>query len=368
MSNGLSVLHVDSERGWRGGQQQAVYLYENLLDKGLKSCFVCRNDSKLETYFKSKNLPFLSLPLANELDILSAYKIAKFCKKNKYNILHLHSAHALTIGLIAKLFFRDLITIGVRRVDFSIKKNVLSQLKYKTPFLNQLVAISEKIKNVLIDDGLACEKISVIRSGININKFDSSRKENLKEELNIPSDYLVIGTVAALVGHKDYPNLLKAAKIVAQKIDKVVFLAAGSGKNEAEIKNLHKILELKNKFLFLGYRTDIGNILKNLDIFVIASKEEGLGTSTLDAMSVGLPVIGTNAGGIPEVIANEENGYIVPKQNPEELAEAIINLLNDENKRNLFSKNSLKIVRKFDIQKNIEQNINLYKRLINETK
>lgn len=368
MSKNLSVLHIDSERGWRGGQQQAVYLYENLLDKGLKTCFVCRNNSKLETYFKKKKLPFLSLPLANEFYIFSAFKIASFCKKNKYNILQLHSAHALAIGLIAKLFFRDLITIGVRRVDFSIKKNVFSQLKYRTHFLNQLVAISEKIKNVLINDGLACEKISVIRSGININKFNKSKQENLKRELSIPSDYLVVGTVAALVGHKDYPNLLKAAKIVTERFDKVVFLAAGSGKNEAEIKELHKNLGLKNKFLFLGYRTDIGNILKNLDIFVLASKEEGLGTSTLDAMSVGLPIIGTDAGGIPEVIADNENGYIVPKRNPKKLAEAIINLLNDEQKRNVFSKNSLKIVREFDIQKNIDQNINLYKRLLNETK
>jgi glycosyltransferase involved in cell wall biosynthesis len=359
------ILHIDSERGWRGGQQQAVYLFKQLLKDGYKTHFLCKKGSELEKRFTDQNLPHHTDSLIGEIDIFSAYRTAKFCKKNGFRIVHLHSGHALAIGILAKLFYRDLILIGARRVDFSVNKNFISHYKYTNRYVDKIVAISENIKRVLVNDGVSESNIEVIRSGVDIHKFDHIGSDlQLKKEFQLDNDSLIVGTVAALVGHKDYPNLLRAAKIVLDKDPKIVFIAAGDGKNREEIHKLKEELDLGDRFKFLGYREDIGELLKIMDIFVLGSKKEGLGTSTLDAMSVGLPVIGTDAGGIPEVIDHGYNGLIVPKQNHHQLSKGIIDLVDDPDKRKQFGENSLKRVKGFSFEEMVKQNKQLYKKLL----
>jgi len=362
--NKINVLHIDTERGWRGGQQQGVYLFENMHNDGFKTEFICRPNSSLEEYFIKNNLPYKSVKMRNELDIFSAYKISRYCKKSGFNILHLHSAHALSIGLLAKLFYRKLKLVGVRRVDFSIRKNIFSKFKYSTKFLDRLVCISKGIKNVVLKDGVPKDKLEVIHSGININKFkDVKYSSELKSSIS-HDNKIIVGTVAALTGHKDYPNFLKASKVVLEHNKNVVFLALGSGPNEEEIKALHKDLELGDNFKFGGFKKNIGEYLKVFDIFVMPSKLEGLGTSILDAESVGLPIIGTDAGGIPEALENGFNGLIVPAKNHIALAEAIEKLASSEELRKKLGDNSLEFVKKYDINITVKKNIELYGRLV----
>ncbi|MDA3885287.1 MAG: glycosyltransferase [Candidatus Delongbacteria bacterium] len=363
--NNIKILHIDTEMGWRGGQQQAVYLFENLFKKGFSTEFVCKPGSELSAYFKKNDLPYIEVKMSNELDFISAYKIAKHCKNNKFNILHLHSAHAHSIGLLAKFFYRKLKIIGVRRVDFKIKNNIFSRFKYNSWLIDKIVCISEEIKRVMLSSGVDKDKLTVIHSGVNLNKFDNVKADPyLRKQYNIPANDIIIGTVAALVGHKDYPNLLKAASIVLKKRKDVTFLAVGDGKNEEDIKKLHKELGLGNKFIFAGYQKEVGKFLRSFDIFVLASKMEGLGTSILDAQSVALPVIATKAGGIPEMIENGVNGILVEPQSPEKLAEAISDLVDNEEKRNIIGKNGNVSVEQFSIDHTVEKNINLYEELL----
>jgi len=363
--NNIKILHIDTEMGWRGGQQQAVYLFEGLIRRGFETVFVCRPDSELSGYFKNKELPHIEIPMRNELDMFSACRIASYARKNGFNILHLHSAHAHTIGLLVKLFYRKLKLIGVRRVDFKIKKNIFSRFKYNSSLINMIVCISSEIKKIMLECGVNEDKLTVIHSGVDINKFDNIETDTLlREKYGIAKDSIIIGTVAALVGHKDYPNLIKAAAIVTDKAKQAVFIAVGEGKNENEIKQIHSNLKLGNKFIFAGYQKEVGKYLKAFDIFVLASKKEGLGTSVLDAQSIGLPVIAAKAGGIPEMIENGVNGILVDKQNHEELANAILELVHDPEKRNLIGKNGKETVSKFSIENTVEKNINLYKELL----
>jgi L-malate glycosyltransferase len=360
----ISILHLDSERGWRGGQQQAIYLFEYLLQHGYRTEFICRKNSKLESYLKSKRHPYQSLSLFSELDFFSAKRIANYARKKSFTILHLHAAHAVSIGIFAKLFYPKLKIIAVRRVDFSIHKNMFSQWKYKTDKLDKIVAISENIRKVLINDGIQASKIEMIRSGVDVHKFDNCMVNKvLRSSLNIPENAILVGTVAALVGHKDYPNFLRAAEKVIQKSDNIHFIAVGDGPKQEEIFNFANSLNLQGKFHFLGYRDDVGSILKTIDIFVLASRLEGLGTSVLDAMSIGLAVIGTDAGGIPEMIENEVNGIVVPKENQEALAEAILKLAENRDMQAAFSHNSLQKVQLFSKDCMATQNIELYEKL-----
>jgi len=358
-----SVLHVDTERGWRGGQQQAVYLYQYMLEQGTRTDFVCRRGSRLERYMADRGHPHIALPLSGEADIVSARAIARHARDHSFNVLYLHSAHALSIGLMARLQNGTIRTIAVRRVDFPIRKNPLSLLKYTTRRLDRVVAISENIRRVMVSDGVPAEKIEVIRSGVDIHRFDDDVALS-RDAAGVPEDSIIVGTVAGMVDHKDYPTLLRAAAKVTAANNRVTFVAAGSGPERERILRLSDELGLRERFVFLGERGDIGAVLKMLDIFVLASKLEGLGTSVLDAMSVRLPVVGTLAGGIPEMVSDGENGLLVPPESHESLAEGILALVGDAKLRERLGRGALDRVRDFDHRTMGERSLELCRSLV----
>lgn len=363
----IKVLHIDSQKEWRGGQQQGIYLFEAMLRKGYKTMFLCRSNSKLSSYLKKNNLPAIEMNMFAEIDFISAIRIALFCRKHKYNVLYLHSAGAHSIGLTAKFFSPRLKLIGMRRVDFRIKQNFLSQIKYKSALVNSIVCISNEIKRVMLECGISQNRLKVIHSGIDIKKFENVKvNPSFKIELGIDEDEIVIGTIAALQGHKDYPNLLNAARIVIDSRENVTFVAVGDGKDKEELKELHSKLNLGNKFIFSGYQKNVSQFLFLFDVFVLASKKEGLGTSILDAQSVGLPIIATNAGGIPEAVQHNINGILVKPQNAHDLADAIINIVDSKEKREQLGLNGKKSVKNFDINITVKKHIELIKTLLQE--
>jgi glycosyltransferase involved in cell wall biosynthesis len=360
-------LHIDPVKEWRGGQQQVVYLHEGLLRLGYHSVLVCSPGSELAQYCQKNKLPFYTIQIRGEWDIFSLKELKTIVRQENPGIIHLHSAPAVTIGLYLKLFNRNLKLIATRRVDFSVKKPLIGSWKYNNRFLDKIVCISQNIRKVMERDGVRPSKLEVIESGINIQKFDDqSLSFLLREEYDIPKDHILIGTVAALVGHKDYPTLIKAAKLVTDTIGNVTFFALGDGPNKNELAGLTDELNLTKRFIFCGFRKDVRSYLKQLDIFVFASKMEGMGTSVLDAEACGLPIVATMAGGIPEIVVQNKNGLLVPVQNPEKLAEAIIRLIKEPITRSEFGMNSREIVKKSDKQIMIEKNVLLYEKLLSE--
>lgn len=361
----INVLHIDSERGWRGGQQQAAYLLEGLLEKGFKTALICQPDSEFEKYCINNELPYFSVKMRGEIDFLAAKRIAAICRKEKYNILHLHSAHAVSTGLWVKFFYKKLKLIGVRRVIAPIKKNPFSKFKYLSRMIEKHVCISESIKQVMINDGVPSDRLVTIHSGINLKKFNGIRPDaDFKKQLGIPSDHIVVGTVAALSKDKDYPNLLRAAKTIIESTVNVTFCAVGTGPDEKEIHRLAEELNLGSRFIFTGYRKDVGNFLNTFDIFVLASYLEGLGTSLLDAQACGLPLIGCNVGGIPEVISHNESGLLVSSKDHWALAEAIRQLILNKSEREKFGFAGKENVKKFTIENTINKNIRLYNQIL----
>lgn len=360
----LGVLHIETIKEWRGGQQQIAYLFDAMLDNGYRTSLVCQPGSKLEWYAKKRHQPFFSLAMSGEFDLRAAYKIAAYARKNRFNILHAHSAHALSIGILTKYFYRKPILIGSRRVIPSVRKPLIGPFKYKHPFINKITCISEFVRQTLINDGLDPEKLTTIYSGIDTRKFDHVKPaRHFKAELGIPKNQLLVGTIAALSGDKDYPNLLEAAKQVIARHDNVTFCAVGEGPDREKIHRLHKELGLNRRFIFTGFREDVGALLKIFDIFVLASKKEGMGTSILDAQSVGLPVVATRAGGIPEIVRDGKNGLLVEAQNPGALADAIALLISDEKRRYQYGEIARESVKQFDVSNTVSKTVALYRQL-----
>ncbi len=239
-----------------------------------------------------------------------------------------------------------------------------------------LIANSKKTKEFLVTGGVSQDKIRLIYNGVDINKFDSERFNCVvsKEKLGISENQKVITAIGQIYPRKGISFFIKALKIpelnegiLQGKLSKVKFFIVGEDPtpnqhNLTLLKSLVSEMNLENVVDFLGYRIDIPEILAATDIFVLPSLEEPFGRVLIEAMAMKLPVIATNVGGIPEIIEEGKNGFLVPAQNPTALAEKLLILLKDDKMRQEFGLTGRRIVEeKFTLEKHVEQIENIYK-------
>jgi glycosyltransferase involved in cell wall biosynthesis len=302
--------------------------------------------------------------MRGELDAAAGRRVARVARAAGLGNLHAHSAHALAIGLWARLFDRRLRLVASRRVDFPIRKNAFSRLKYSTAALDRIVCISEAVRAQLLADGVPAGKLVVIPSGVDTRRFAGVRPPpHFRRSLGVPGGHLVVGTVAALADHKDYPTLLRAARMVLDAEPDISFLAVGDGPLHQQITDLARELDLGKRFLFQGFREDVGCFLKVFDIFVLASKTEGMGTSVLDAQALGLPVVACRAGGIPEIVSDRVTGLLVPPGDPQALAAALLEVANNAELAIALGAAAKKAVQEHDVSRTVDKHLALYRSL-----
>jgi glycosyltransferase involved in cell wall biosynthesis len=298
-----------------------------------------------------------------ELDIQAILRIRAIIKKQKITIVHAHTAHAHGLAALAA-FGLPVKLIVTRRVQIPIKKNLLSQWKYRR--CDMIVAISECVKSTLISDGLREERIKRIYSGVDLTRFESVQKNSdTRKSLEFSSDGILIGVIAALTHEKDHKTLLQAMQQVTQKNPQAKLLIVGKGVLEDELKSLATSLSIDKNIIFAGFHNDIGAILSTLDIFVLPSLHEGLGTSVLDAMLMSLPVVATNVGGIPEMIEDGCNGFLVPPKDSQMLANRLCQLIENAEMRERFGKEGRKKVEMFDVRKTVQEMTLMYQSINN---
>jgi glycosyltransferase involved in cell wall biosynthesis len=359
------ILHINTAKTWRGGEQQLFYLAMGLKKTDFPQIIVGLPHSVLEAKCKEESLPFVPVSIFGEWDIFAGKKIATIAKKNGIQLIHTHTAKAHSIGLLAKFFYPSLKLIVSRRVDFSIRKNHFSKRKYFSAKNDMFLCVSNQVKKILLEDGVNPEKLLTVHSGIDLKKFSSMPDPSLiRSEFSISDNQIIIGNVAALVDHKDQETLLKSIPHIQTNIP-FVFMIVGSGELESKLKLLAKELQVEDKVIFTGYRTDVLSFLSAFDIFTLTSKEEGLGTSVLDAMASNLPLVVTDGGGIGEMVEHEKGGFVSRVGDSMSLAKAYSILIERQDLREKFAKFNLKQVKQFSVNETIKKTIQVYKTFIN---
>ena len=144
----MKVLHLSSERSWRGGEQQIAYLIDELSKNGVENFVGCRKKSEFEKYCKKNQIAHISLPFSNEFDVFSAWEIRNFCKEFNVDIVHMHSGHSHAIGVWSSLLGNPAKLVLSRRVDFPIKNNFFSKFKYNYSKISKVICVSEAIKKI----------------------------------------------------------------------------------------------------------------------------------------------------------------------------------------------------------------------------
>ena len=358
----MRILHVDEQTGWRGGEQQASYLIRGLVERGHVCAIAGRRGSPYLTHDHGCELAArIQGPFRGEADLWSALILARAICRLDIDLVHAHTSHALSYAVLACAIARRGRVVASRRVDFLPRSNAFSHWKYARA--DQVVAISHRIAEVMRAFGLSQSKLSVVHSGIDPARMDVEPLP--REQLGVPEDAPLIGNVAALVGHKDHATLVAAMPSLLQAHPRARLLIVGEGPLRGALERQIAELNLGHAVTLLGYRNDVPRLVKAFDLFVLSSSEEGLGTSILDAMAAGVPVVATRAGGIPEMVHDNDTGLLAPIGDPEALAHAMTTMLGDALLRDRLTRSAHRLVMEsFTCERMVDGNENVYRRVL----
>ena len=361
----MNILHIDEQRTWRGGEQQASYLIRGLSECGHKAYLAGRPGSAFLTQDHGCMIHGI-IPAAfrGEFDPATLLPLARAIGRYDIDIVHAHTSHAHSYACLACKFARRGKAIVSRRVDFSPRKGILNRKKYACP--DHYVAISEKIGDVLRNYGIPGNKLTVVHSGIEPGRFNVAPMS--REEIGVPQDAFLFGNVAALVGHKDHATLIAAMPAVVQVFPGARLVIAGEGALRARLEAQIRELGVEDVVQLLGFRKDVPRLLRTFDAFVLSSREEGLGTAVLEAMACRLPVVAAPGGGIPEMVKHETTGLLADAiEDPASLARQMVRLIEDQSlAARLAGAGHAMMHEGFTAERMVEGNLAIYEKVLAE--
>jgi glycosyltransferase involved in cell wall biosynthesis len=358
----LTVLHTESSTGWGGQESRSLRESRELIRRGHRAIILCQPKSGLAKRAEKSGIPFAVVRMRSNVDPTAINFVRRLVRKENIDIINTHSSHDSWIATIGAWFSgRKPVIIRTRHLAIGIKKSLTYTL-----LPDKIVAVSEYVRRLFLEKGIEPDKVVTIPSGIDIRKFDPAKSgTTLREEIGINSSVPVIVMVAILRVRKGHYYFVHAAKKVIEEFSNAMFLIVGDGPQRTNIERYINELDLKDNVLMLGLREDIPRILASADLYVIPSLSEGMGQSTMEAMAMGVPVIASDVGGLPELIIDDQTGILVPPKNILSLAKAITGLLSDKEKsKRLAAQAKQSVIYCCSIERTVDKTLNLYSQLL----
>lgn len=276
-------------------------------------------------------------------DLKTFFTLIKILRQKRPDIVHTHTSKAGILGRWAAFFAR--IPIIVHTPHGHVFWGYFN--KWETSFYiivekltacitDKIIAITQQEKNDHLDFHIAIEnKFSVVHSGISLGKFFNTSVDSawMKRELGVPEGNLLVGTTGRLTHIKGHRYLIEAARKIVDKRPDTTFVFLGDGELLNELKNMASRLGIEENVKFLGWRPDVAELMSAFDVFVLPSLNEGMGRVLVEAMALGKPIVASNVGGIPDLVIDGKNGFLVPAADVETMAARIRELLDDPGKR-----------------------------------
>jgi glycosyltransferase involved in cell wall biosynthesis len=306
--------------------------------------------------------------MREDYDLVAAWRLAALAKSFRPDIVHAHHPRAHAIALLATLLGPLPRLVVSRRVSFRLKKwNLFSQLKYRSSRIKKYVAVSDDIRRVLIAGGVPENKIDVIYSGVDLEKFSPRpAAESLRQTLSLPAGVPVVGNLTHYSWWKGQAFFLEAAQKVLAAGTKAHFLLVGKDTDGADATARVKTLGIQDHVTLAGFRTDMPEVLSLLSASVVSSLAgEGFSGVLRESMCMGVPVVATAVGGNAELVKDGQTGFLVPPGNAEALAEALRRLLTDRGSAEQMAKNAQTNVRaNYSLENMVKQTIAMYQRVL----
>ena len=339
----MKILHVSGARGWGGNEQQLIDYIPELEKLGTEHTVFGVTNSILHNRCKELGINFIENK-KKKLNKFANYLYLKdVVKKVKPDVIHLHTSDSLTVYTIS-----DLLTGLKTKAVFSKKgmgsrSSLLSKYKYNYKNVAATICVSQRVQeefSAILTEATK-KKTIVIHDCVSPDILNNTNDaEDVRAKFNIPDNTFIIGNIANHTAAKDHFTLIDTADHLINTMGRkdVAFVQVGEyTKLTEELKELIKQKGLENHIFFMGRIAGAYRFNPQFDAFVMTSQREGGPTSVLEAMLLGVPVVTTNVGVVPEVITSGTNGFICPVKDYKCLAESLSKLMDDAQLRENFS-------------------------------
>lgn len=354
-SRGLNILHIDPERNWGGGEAQVFGLLSYLAQKGHRNDLLTHPHGRLFQQSQGLNIRTFPLIVRNDLDLRPVPHLRRLIRHGDYDVVHLHTkrAHALALWLPHKSPRPKYVV--TRRMDYPESNNWYTRCLYNRK-VDGVVAISQRIYELLIEAGVKGDGIRLIHSGVDPRPFEAAA-----QGVGPRSERIVVGTVAVLEERKGHRWLLEAARRLKEQGYQISYRLAGEGSLKKSLEATAQQLGLQEDVQFLGFVSDVPGFLAGVDFVVLPSLFEGLGVSVLEAMAAGKAVIASRAGGLPELVIDATTGFLVEPRDVAGLADAIGKLAHNRNLiRSMGQKARARLEKNFTMEQMAQKNEDYY--------
>ncbi|MEL7147609.1 MAG: glycosyltransferase family 4 protein, partial [Bacteroidota bacterium] len=278
--------------------------------------------------------------------------------------VHSSKSHGI-VALCSLLGVRTPIILS-RRVDFKLKKSGFSNWKYNIPQIKRILCVSNEIRDMVRQEINDEERAITVYSGVDLNRFKGvTNKHFLKKRYNLKEDAVLVGNTSALADHKDYFTFIDTAdQYLRTGNQNTFFFIIGDGPLQSEIKDYIISKSLSSRIFMTGFLQNIPEILCELDVFLMTSKTEGLGTSILDAFASHLPVVSTNGGGLKETVINEKTGLSAEVGDSDVLSKHLFRLIQDDELKKTLSASAFDFVQQFSKERTAMKTRSIYEEVL----
>ncbi len=358
----LRILHLNTERGWRGGERQTFLIAQGLARAGHLSLVVARPGQPLSERSIEAGLETIPCSARSELDLAAARWLKRCVLAREVDVIHAHTAHAVALAALAtrRTPVRTVIT---RRTEFGVRSNLFSRWKYRRA--DAIIAVSESVKRSLAAGGLDASRIEVIPDGVPLGRQVVAAS---REALGIPRDAPLAIMVGALTGEKDPSTFVRAVAVAHERVPALRALLVGSGPLREQLQHEVERLGIGDVLTLTGQRDDPDELMTAADVVVLSSTREGLGSVLLDAMAFGKPVAATAAGGIAETVVHDETGLLVAPGDSEALGDAIARIAGGRGLAGRLAAGALARAPRYSIDEVVSRTTAVYERVLSASR
>ena len=359
----LKIIHLDTGIELRGGQQQLLFLARGLRQRGHEQLIVCPETSALEARARREGFRVFALPAHDPARAFGTLLLRQHLLTESFDILHAHDGRGQTIAWLASLGM-PMRRVASRRVTFLPRGLAARHFRHGGAW-HAIIAVSKFVRHLLITSGVPQSKIEVIPDGIEVPTELPSAELRLKNRAGWgagPQDFLV-GHAGAFTREKGQDLAAEAALLLASDFPRLRMLLAGDGPLRSSREIQAKVRQAQGRVQLIGYLEDLTGLMQSLDLFIMPSRAEGLGSSALMAMAHGLAVVATRVGGLPEIVEDGKTGWLVAPDSAAALAEAILTAPGDRRRLAELGSKARERAREFSVDIMVERTESLYRRL-----
>lgn len=332
-----------------GGQELAVLLHaEGLVKRGHRLRLILEPGSPIAAMAEEKRLPVTLLSMRRNRYPQAILAMRRLMRRERPAILQVNSSRDSWIGCIAvRLLKPRPKIIRIRHISTPLNRNMTTQLLYRRLLDMVVVTGGERTRRDLIErDGLEPDRVAAFPIGLDVTHFrPAPPAQDLRRELGLPPGHLLVGIISYLRTYKGHEYFIEAAGRIAGQRDDVTFVIVGEGPEEQSIRRRIDESGWASRIRLLGFRDDLLDVFRSLDVFAIPSVEgDTIPQVLMQALALGIPVVSTTVGSIPDVVIDGETGYVVPPRDGRTLADRIALLLSDAGLRSRLGANGRALV------------------------